>query len=314
MMDVNLDIDEQAQGWFVRLNGDASEADWLAFQAWIEANATHRQAYDRVEQLWIDLDEIPPAALPANDDFTGARRSRTTWLYPAVGMAAALVLAVGVWPLVFEDGADVYRTTSEPRTVELADGSVVHMNRHSDLSVRLRQDRREVTLTDGEAAFDVAHNAARPFVITAGDRNVEVLGTAFDVVNHGDRFSVSVERGIVAVTPAKSRAPVRLTVGQRIDQVGEQNAVVSRVDPVSASLWRSGALVYSNASLTQLADDLSRYLDKPVNVSASAQALRFTGVLRVGDEATMLGQLRELVPVEVSRSPDGVELTRRETR
>jgi transmembrane sensor len=309
------DIDEQAQGWFVRLNdADASEAEWLSFQDWLEADAAHPLAYARVEQLWLDLDTVPASALPANDDFGGARRVRPTWIYPLVGLAAAVALTVGIWPAVFGNGAQIYHTASEPRTVELADGSMVYMNRHSDLSVDLSGARREVALTNGEAAFDVAHNADRPFVITAGDHNVEVLGTAFNVVNHDDRFSVSVQRGVVAVTSAKSRAPVRLTVGQQIDQVGEQNAVLSRVDPANASIWRSGALVYSNAPLGRLADDLSRYLDKPVNVSASAQTLRFTGVLRVGDEATMLGQLRELVPVEVSRSPDGVELTRRETR
>lgn len=313
-MNIRIDIEEQAQGWFVRLNApDASEAEWLAFQDWIEAAPTHREAYDRVEALWIALDEVPLSALPANDDVPVARRSRPAWLYPAVGVAAALVLAVGVWPL-FGPRAEIYQTASEPRTVELSDGSVIHMNRHSELSVRMEKDRREVTLSDGEAAFDVAHNAARPFVITASDHSVQVLGTAFNVVNHDGRFSVSVERGVVAVTPASSRDVLRLTAGQRVDQLGVETAVLSRVDPASASTWRSGVLVYRNASLAEVGDDLSRYLDKPVNVSVSAQNLRFTGVLRVADEAVMLEQLKELAPVEVARSADGVDLTGRDSR
>jgi transmembrane sensor len=314
-MNIRIDIEEQARGWFVRLNApDASEAEWLAFQDWIEAAPAHREAYDRVEALWIALDEIPLSALPANDDIPVApRRSRPAWLYPAVGMAAALVLAVGVWPL-FAPRAEIYQTASQPRTVELSDGSVIHMNRHSELSVRMEKDRREVTLADGEAAFDVAHNAARPFVITASDHSVQVLGTAFNVVNHDGRFSVSVERGVVAVTPASSRDVLRLTAGQRVDQLGDQAAVLSRVDPASASTWRSGVLVYRNASLAEVGDDLSRYLDKPVNVSVSAQNLRFTGVLRVADEAVMLEQLKELAPVEVARSADGVDLTGRDSR
>ncbi len=313
-MNIHTDIEETARGWFVRLNGpDASEAEWLAFQDWIEAASAHRDAYDRVEALWIALDEVPPSVLPANDDLPGARRSRPVWLYPAVGMAAALVLAVGVWPL-FATRTEVYQTDSAPRTVELSDGSVIHMNRHSDLSVRMERGRREVTLSDGEAAFDVAHNASRPFVITASDHSVQVLGTAFNVLNHDGRFSVSVERGVVAVTPASSRDVMRLTAGQRVDQFGRQQAVLSRVDPASASTWRSGVLVYRNASLAEVGDDLSRYLGKPVNVSVSAQNLRFTGVLRVADEAVMLEQLKELAPVEVARSADGVDLTGRDSR
>ena len=310
-----LKIDEQARGWFVRLNGpDSSETDWLAFEAWLTADDAHRDAYDAVESLWVSLDEVPASALPANEDFGPAplplpvRRSRTRWLYSAVGIAATVALAVGVWPMVSGSGVQVYQTTDAPRTVELADGSVIRMNRHSDMSVRLRDGRREVTLSDGEAAFDVAHDASRPFVITAGDHSVQVLGTAFNVINHDHRFSVGVERGVVAVTPSSTRKVLRLTAGQRIDQQGAQQAVLSRVDPNGVSAWRDGVLVYRAAGLDQVASDLSRYLDKPVTVSASGRDVRFTGVLRVGDEAIMLEQLRELAPVEVSRSPDRVEL------
>lgn len=310
-----LNIDEQARGWFVRLNGaDASEADWLAFEAWLVADDAHRDAYDAVESLWVSLDEVPVSALPANEDFAPAplpvRKSRTRWLYSAVGIAATVLLAVGVWPMV-SNRTQVYQTTTQPRTVELADGSVVRMNRHSDMSVSLQSGRREVTLSDGEAAFDVTHDASRPFVITAGDHSVQVLGTAFNVVNHDRQFSVSVERGVVAVTPSHTNKILRLTAGQRIDQHGVQPVVMSRVDPAAASAWSDGVLVYRATPLTQVADDLSRYFDKPVTVSTSGRGVRFTGVLQVGDEATMLEQLRELAPVEVSRSPGGVELTGR---
>lgn len=314
-MTLHPDIDEQAQGWFVRLNGaDASEAEWLAFQDWLEADVAHQAAYDRVEQLWVDLDAIPASALPANDEIGDVRPTRRPrWLVPAVGMAAAVLLAVGVWPLL-SDGGDVYRTDDQSRTVELADGSVIYLNRHSDMKVRLKDGRREVTLSNGEAAFDVAHDASRPFVITAGDHSVQVLGTAFNVVNHEGRFTVSVERGVVAVTPAHADTSLRLTAGQRVDQLGDTDVVMSRVDPERASAWRTGVLVYRNTALTEIADDLSRYLDKPVNVSASAREIRFTGALRVGEEAIMLEQLRELAPVQVSRSRDGVELTGRDGR
>ncbi|WP_439472395.1 FecR family protein [Brevundimonas sp.] len=308
------DIDEQARGWFVRLNGpDAPEADWLAFQDWIEADDAHRLAYDRVEALWVALEDVPASALPANEDLPRPRRqaSRPGWLLPGVGIAAAVLLAVGVWPMLNGGDLQTYRTTSAPQTVRLEDGSTVYLNRHSEMRVRMRPGRREVSLTDGEAAFDVTHDTRRPFVIAADDHSVEVLGTAFNVVNHDGRFSVSVERGVVGVTPANSRTPLRLKAGQRVDQVSNAAAVLSTVDPATASAWRDGVLVYRRASLGEVGDDLSRYLDKPVNVSQSARELRFTGVLRVGDEKIMLEQLRELVPVEVSRSPEGVELTRR---
>lgn len=317
-------IEEQALSWFVQLNdADAPVSAWLAFQDWLESDDAHRLAYDAIERIWVGLDEDAPPpivmapvvmAVPANDSAplprgADSRQSKRIWLVPAFAAAAALVVAVGVWPRFVEGGAQVYRTDDQPRTVELTDGSHIHLNRHSDLTVRMKSSGRTVTMADGEAAFDIVHDPARPFVITAGDRDVRVLGTAFNVVSHADKFSVGVERGVVTVTASKASAPVRLAAGQRLDQVGSARPVLSSVDPARASAWRNGVLIYRDAPLADVANDLSRYFDKPVTLSASAQPLHFTGALRVGDEATMLGQLQTFVPVRATRSSTDVRLT-----
>ncbi|CAN5349148.1 FecR family protein [soil metagenome] len=321
-MTTTTDIEEQALGWFVRLNdADASSSAWLSFQDWLEADDAHRLAYDAIEQTWVDLDEAPSPpvviAVAANDAGparrTGAHRSRPVWLFPAFAAAAALVITVGVWPRINGlNDTQVYTTGAEPRTVELSDGSHIYLNRHSDLTVRMKASSRTVTLADGEAAFDVTHDASRPFIITTGGRDVRVLGTAFNVLSHDGRFSVGVERGVVAVTPSKATAPVRLTAGQKIDQTGSATPVLSQMDPERASSWRQGVLIYRNAALADVANDLSRYLDKPVTVSPTAQPLHFTGALRVGNEATMLDQLQAFVPVRTTRSSTDVRLTARD--
>lgn len=309
-MNVLQSIDARAREWFVRLDtDDASEADWLAFQDWLEADDRHRQAYDRVELLWITLDDAPTSRIPANDYFA---RRRPAWLAPVIGLAATVVVAIGAGSLFIPAGVETYQADTAPRTLELADGSTIHLNRHSLMSVRLRKGRREVTLKDGEAAFDVAHDASRPFVITASGRTVEVLGTAFNVVNHDGRFSVGVSRGLVSVTPAGGRPALRLGVGQRVEQHGEGLAVTSRIDPAAAASWREGVLVYRDAPLAEVGEDLSRYLNRPVTTAASAQNLLFSGVLNVADEKLVLQQLQELAPVRVDRTTSGVEIAARD--
>ena len=113
------------------------------------------------------------------------------------------------------------------------------------------------------------------------------------------------------MTPESGASPVHLAVGQQIEKVGEEKAVLSRVDPQRASSWRQGVLIYRNAPLAEVADDLSRYLDKPVTLSPSAEPLRFTGALRIGDESTMLEQLQDFVPIRTTRSSTGIGLTAR---
>ncbi|HEX8470033.1 MAG TPA: FecR domain-containing protein, partial [Brevundimonas sp.] len=188
------DIEEQALEWFVRLSDvDAPASAWMSFQDWLEADEAHGAAYEAVERTWVVLDGVVPtvAVLPvaANDQSSparasNARRRRPVWLLPSFAAAAAAAMVIGIWRQISAVApVESYHTDLEPRTVVLSDGSRVVMNRHSDLSVRIRRDNRTVTLADGEAAFDVAHNPDRPFVITAGDHSVRVLGTAFNVLN-----------------------------------------------------------------------------------------------------------------------------------
>lgn len=309
-------IEEQALGWFVRLQDvDAPESVWLDFQSWLEADPAHTRAYDMVEQAWVEIEQPVVTTPAANDDAPltgGRRRSRPAWLYPSFAAAAAAVVALGVWTQFGLGGAQTYSTDDQTRTVTLSDGSSLYLNRHTDLSVRMERGRRSVTLKDGEAAFDVVHDASRPFVITAGDHDVRVLGTAFNVVHHDGRFAVTVERGVVAVRPALAKSALRLVTGQRVDQSGTGRAVLSKVSSDEASAWRRGVLIYHDADMAEVGDDLSRYFDKPVIVSASAQKLRFTGALQVGDEATMLDQLQDFVPIRSARSSTDVRLTARE--
>lgn len=316
-MTQDTQVEEQALGWFVRLSDvAATEADWRAFTDWIAASPTHGAAYDAIEQVWTELDDaapvlaVTPVTSAANDDARVSRRK--IWFYPLAGAAAAAALAIGLWPQ-FMNRPVLYRTGAEPLAITLKDGSSVRLNRHSEMSVRLSDGRRQVILEDGEAAFDVAHDADRPFVIDAGGRQIQVIGTAFNVVNHDDVFSVGVERGVVAVR-AREAAPVRLTAGQEIRQAGDLRPVLATVDPDSVSAWRSGVLVYREAPLAEVGEDLSRYFDKPVRVSPSARNLGFTGALRVADETTMLDQLRDFAPVTIDRKPTEVRLSVRGDR
>ncbi len=314
--------------WFIRLSDqDVPEAAWLEFQTWLEADPTHTRAYDLIEQVWAALDEPTTAGEvtgvrePANDDApiidsvarnNRAMAGRRTWMTSILATAAAAVFVVGLWPEISGTGRfQTFTTDDAAREVMLSDGSHLAMNRHSQLKARIGVRDRDVILAGGEVAFDVSHDARRPFVVSSAGHEVRVLGTAFNVLSHDGDFSVGVQRGRVAVSGNAMTNAVQLGLGERIDQSGSAAPVVSRMDPAQASAWRQGVLIYRNADLNTVAEDLSRYLDKPVNMSSSAGALRFTGALRIGDETTMLRQLQDFVPIRATQDNDGIRLTAR---
>ena len=69
----------------------------------------------------------------------------------------------------------------EQREMQLPDGSMIALNTDSQLEVTYGENYRDVRLLKGEALFEVTRDPARPFIVDAGIRRVEAVGTAFVV-------------------------------------------------------------------------------------------------------------------------------------
>lgn len=310
-------MQQAAVDWFVRLQGDADVETWTAFQAWLEADPAHARAYDEVEGLWVDLDETAqPAAV--EDAPTGnvvsfvpraaKPRRMGVWFGAAGAIAAALAVAVALPTLLKPDFTDYSTQRGETRVVALADGSRLTLGGATTLRVRLTRGERDVAMVDGEAAFDVAHEPARPFVVTAGDREVRVLGTEFNILSHADRLAVTVRRGLVAVSG--NGESVRLAKGQQLTRTkGAAPSRVGKVDPNGAFAWSKGQLVYRDATLTEVVSDLNRYVSTPIRVDPSAASMKFSGVLSIDEEAAMIRRLELFAPVVSRRGPNEIVLT-----
>jgi transmembrane sensor len=74
---------------------------------------------------------------------------------------------------------------------------------------------------------------------------------------------------------------------------------VTDIAPDDAFAWQSGRLVYHNASLSQIIEDLNRYSDTPIVASPDAARLRFSGVLEIDRASSMLARLENFLPIHV---------------
>ena len=82
--------------------------------------------------------------------------------------------------------------------ITLADGSIVTLNTASRIETRMNGQERTVRLLEGEAFFEVAHDATRPFRVYAGDGMTVAVGTAFSVRLNKNAVEVVVSEGKVA--------------------------------------------------------------------------------------------------------------------
>jgi transmembrane sensor len=236
--------------------------------------------------------------------------------WPVVGGLAAAAAAVAVVVLLrppMPAPTDIYQTAKgQSRMLQLADGSHVRLNSASRLSVRLDRDVRRIELAEGEAAFDVAKDPNRPFLISVGDRTVRVVGTEFDVLRHDGKLRVTVRRGIVAVQApdaAPGSEPVLLKVGDQLEHVaGDRVSTVEQVDPDAAFAWKDGELIYRSRPLAEVVEDLNRYYATPVRVSGPAANVRFSGVIKLDGEDKVVRRLQGFLHLAADRGPNGVDL------
>ncbi|MBO9707359.1 MAG: FecR domain-containing protein [Caulobacter sp.] len=320
-------IQQAANDWFARLQGDAGLEDWTAFQAWLEVDPAHAAAYDEIEALWIELEDLSPeqiaAPAPAAETvvgFTPLPWSRTKppvrrWVWAGLGAAAAAAVVTAILPQLTRPTFTDYTTRrGETRELALADGSRLTLGAATTIRVRLTRAERDVTLVDGEASFDVAHLENRPFVVTAGDHEIRVLGTEFNILSHDDRLAVTVRRGLVQVSGGTDGA-VRLTKGQQLIHTGGlATSQVRAADPDAAFAWKTGKLVYRETPLAEVVADLNRYVATPIRVDPSAASVKVSGVLLVDEETAMIRRLELFAPVVSQRSGGEIVLKARAIR
>ncbi|WP_313187971.1 FecR family protein [Sphingobacterium siyangense] len=154
----------------------------------------------------------------------------------------------------------IYTPNSDFRLV-LEDGTKITMNAASTLKFQVPFDavKRDVSL-DGEGYFEVAHDAQRPFTVTAGAAKVEVLGTVFNVRNYASdgHVTTSLLSGRIALN--KSGTAERMILRPGETAVTDQKGIhIQHLTPKQAVAWTAGYFDYRDQSLRVILSDLSRW-------------------------------------------------------
>jgi transmembrane sensor len=314
---------DAAAAWVVRLeSGDLSESESIAFDGWLAVGPENASAFDAALSVSQAYGANGAEIAAALDRQALARRraprpqvGRRAFVAGGAVAAAAAVAAVVGPQLLSPSSALAYQTTrGERRTIRLEDGSIIDINAGTKLTVAFTRDGRHVTLDEGQAVFDVAHDPRRPFLIAAGDRTVRVVGTQFDVRRRDGRLSVTVARGAVEVRPSDGATgkAYRLHPGQRLDHVeGAQVAQVAATNPEDVLGWRSGRLVYRGQPLAEVVADLNQQFSTPIRIAdEQLAATPISGVLVLDNQDAVIRRLALLVPIRAIRSDAGVVLRR----
>jgi ferric-dicitrate binding protein FerR (iron transport regulator) len=233
-----------------------------------------RDIADQVEQATVQIEDIAPAQEKATLTLADGRKIELSGLDR--GEIAKLN---GIEIQKSEDGLITYsvvatdtKATSlynelstakgEQFQIVLADGTRVWLNSGTKLRFPQHfdgQGNRQVYL-EGEAYFEVAHNAQKPFIVKSDDQQVEVLGTHFNINNYPEDsgMKTTLLEGSVRINKQTLLKPnqqaVSSTSGVRVYDVVAQDYID----------WKSGIFTFKNENIVAVMRKLARWYDVDV--------------------------------------------------
>ena len=333
----SADPDHRAREWFVRLlDEDVSRTDLEAWQAWLEEDPAHRDAYQRIVEVWSAAGAAttprPAQSELAADDYDpqvpvavwrrrrqGGRSPRLVWVSAAAALVA-VVAWLGLSEMSWSPAKSFQLQTQRGQELQtrLDDGSTLALGGLTRLEVRYSRKARRVHLIGGEAFFTVASDRRRPFVVDTPLGAMTAIGTAFDIDVNQKMVTLQVTKGKVAVRtqPGRGRdGPPDMSVvaGERLQIARSTRGVSVLKEPAAMPpSWQEGRLAYRAEPLERVLEDVNRYAPRPIVLADQELGkLSYTGTVRLDDIDAWTRGLPAVFPVAVDAKPEVVRLKKR---
>ena len=337
--DIDRHVRNAARDWHAIMHsGEADQATRAEFETWLHADRNHKRAYRAFEQLYRDLDVALPRAGVDLDVMRARPRHPSRGAHQGAGGPPAMGgrACRGGEPdrrFFLHDARALRSAAPEPLNlpaysteiaeiseITLEDGSIITLGAKSVIETEFTAAARRVNLIAGEAFFDVAKDAERPFYVAANDTFVRVVGTQFDVKTAGANIHVAVLEGIVEVIRprtlpenldadiiARAEAKQVLMAGERLvaartDRTLPSAQVMARSE---AGAWRSGRLAYEDVRLAEIVADLNRYHQRQIRIASPAlHDLRMTATFKTTDLDQVIEMVEAIYPIDADLSRD----------
>jgi transmembrane sensor len=202
---------------------------------------------------------------------------------------------------------------------QLPDGSVLHLNTDSQVTVRFSRRERLVALDRGQAFLQVRHDGARGFRVAAGDTQVLDVGTQFDVYRRPDAVVVTVVEGVaavytgpirLAVDEALPRGALRLKAGYQVEVRGHAGTPRA-VDGGAGVAWLRKQIAFQNEPLGAVADEFNRYAGVAIEIEdPKLRSLPISGVFDAYDTDSFVAFLATLKDVVVQKTATRIRVFR----
>jgi len=312
-------IEAQAAEWLIaRLHDKDWNADKEAqLEAWFAESIAHEVAYLRLEAGWNGADRLAVLRTPVQPSaFRPPQPSATTKFHVAAVLVLCAAIGTTAYVTTRASHDQIFATPVGGReTITLADGSQIELNTNSE--IRLPKGSRQATLVRGEAYFQIKHDPQHPFTLDAGDHRVVDLGTKFVVRQRASNLEVMLVEGRARVESASGAAnqksavlkPGDVAIATRDDLSVTRKPASALADTLS---WRSGFVVFHNATLREAASELNRYNAEQIVLADDGAARRvFGGKFRTTDSKRFADVIGTALGLHVEHRGNEIVISRK---
>lgn len=260
--------------YFTNQITDAERAEILSL---LDTDSEFATCFHEMEEAYV-VSCMPAFEKTKEEDFLllqsriqPTRKVFSIWKPLAIAASVAAVVCLGISIYSghkFQD-AERFITQSDVTTIAssrgtgteamLPDGTKVSLNSGSSLSFDRSFGRKERSVTlEGEGYFEVAADAAKPFMVHAGNACVTVKGTVFNVRSYSEEpeISVSLLEGSVLLSAPSGEVTLKpgncAVVSRKDGRIRMEEAVPS------VSAWTRGKIVFTDKSIPEILNDVQR--------------------------------------------------------
>lgn len=303
---------EQLSQW---LKEDESHyADFLAFRKAWNLVRDHSLAHQTdLDAEWKEMSHrlniAPPVALPVR------KASNRMIFRQSMRIAASLIILLG---LAFAIRLALKSTENHVlaakqgnREILLPDGSIATLSEGSQLTYpeHFGRKTREVSLV-GEAYFEVAHDAAHPFIVNTDGFDVKVTGTSFSVntLKKETAGRVQLTEGHVQITLDSHSNPINLNPGEQAD-VHLDGIVVAPIADPNYMAWKTREIVFDNTPLPEVTSTLSKVYHTSITLGNTLNGQSLTATFRQEELANVLKVICTTLDLEYTLNEQGIVMT-----
>lgn len=319
-----------------QMSDTCTAAEQAEIARWLNEDPEHQLLLDKLQRQWNAI-QIDPSSYVIPDKVAVWERIQTRIqqqvkqvpLYPrsllirvvAVAAVVSLLLGLGISYQVTSNRAlwqaaqlenTIISPSGQKTEVLLPDGTQVWLNSGSRLSYNATYGTRQRGVKlEGEAFFDVKQNQSHPFLVSVGELDVKVHGTAFSVsaYKEDNTITVALLRGKVSLLATANQELLTYLLPNQIATIAKKS-LACRVTPCDAQVetsWHQNQLKFDGAPIQEVWKKLERWYGVDIALSNLDTNRRYWFTVKTESLTELLEMINKITPI--SYNVNGKEVT-----